>query len=294
MQTSLLCDLSVIIVNYNTADLLVRCLNSIASQTGINFEVIVADNASRDNSLDVIRNNFPRVILIANQHNLGFARANNTALKACKANYVYFLNPDTEVMEGVFRNMIDFMDLHPEVGLAGTRIVSPDGSLQSSIEKYYPGERHAKQELKDLKGTIAWVMGASMIARRGIVEDLGGFDESFFLYGEEQDLCLRIRKAGWAIGYINEAAVVHWGGQSERENLPAVVWKKKFEAELLFYRKHYSKRAIRGIRRANLLKALWRILTLKLTLPFCSDKDASLKKLEKYRLLLKIFRARNA
>lgn len=293
METSPLSDLSVIVVNYNTADFLVRCLNSIASQTQIDSEVIVVDNASQDNSLDVIRNNFPWVILIANENNLGFARANNLALKTCRANYVYFLNPDTEVLERCFRNMIDFMDQRPEVGLAGTRIVNPDGSPQSSIEKRYPGEKYAKQELGDLKGNIAWVMGASMIARRGIVEDLGGFDEGFFLYGEEQDLCLRIRKAGWAIEYINEAAVVHWGGQSERENLPAEVWKKKFEAELVFYRKHYSKRAIRGIKRANLIKAFWRILTLKLTLPFCSDKDASLKKLEKYGLILKAFGARN-
>lgn len=293
METSPLSDLSVIVVNYNAADFLVRCLNSIASQTQIDSEVIVVDNASQDNSLDLIRNNFPWVILIANEHNLGFARANNLALKTCRANYVYFLNPDTEVLERCFRNMIDFMDQHPEIGLAGTRIVNPDGSPQSSIEKRYPGEKYAKQELRDLKGNLAWVMGASMIARRGIVEDLGGFDEEFFLYGEEQDLCLRIRRAGWAIGYINEAAVVHWGGQSERENLPAEVWKKKFDAEFTFYRKHYSKRAIRGIKQANLIKAFWRILTLKLTLPFCSDKDASLKKLEKYRLVLKAFGTRN-
>ncbi|MBW2338970.1 MAG: glycosyltransferase family 2 protein [Deltaproteobacteria bacterium] len=293
METSPPSDLSVIVVNYNTADFLVRCLNSIASQTQIDSEVIVVDNASQDNSLDLIRNNFPWVIVIANERNLGFARANNLALKTCRADYVYFLNPDTEVMGRCFRNMIDFMDQRPEVGLAGTRIVNPDGSPQSSIEKRYPGEKYAKQELRDLKGNIAWVMGASMIARRGIVEDLGGFDEDFFLYGEEQDLCLRIRKAGWTIEYINESAVVHWGGQSERKNLPAEVWKKKFQAELVFYRKHYSERAIRGIKRANLIKAFWRILILKLTIPFCSDKNASLKKLEKYRLVLKAFGTRD-
>ncbi len=288
-----MCDVSVIVVNYNAADFLVGCLNSIASQTGITSEVIVVDNGSRDSSLDVIKGNFPWVMLIANESNLGYARANNIALKACKARYVYFLNPDTEVMEGAFRRMINFMDLHPEIGLAGTRVVNPDGSLQSSIERRYPGERHVKKELRDLKGNIAWVLGATMIARRTVIRDLGGFDEDFFLYGEEQDLCLRIRKAGWAIGYVDEAVVVHWGGQSERENMPAEVWKKKFQSELIFYGKHYSTKAIRSIRTDNVIKAFWRILTLKLTLPFSLDKDVSLRKLEKYCLVLKIFGGRD-
>jgi hypothetical protein len=128
-----------------------------------------------------------------------------------------------------------------------------------------------------------------MIARARLIEDLGGFDERFALYGEEQDLCLRIRKAGWAIGHIPDAVVIHWGGQSERNNLPAEIWKKKFEAELVFYKKHYTKRTIRAINRANLAQALWRLVTLTLSLPFSTDRESSLKKLEKYRLVLKIF-----
>ena len=273
--------------------MLYRCLTSIASQWDIKREVIVVDNASQDNSQDIIKENFPWVKLIANKHNLGFGRANNQALKSCKAKYVYFLNPDTELRQGALRAMIEFMESDPEVGLAGTRIINPDGSPQSSVEKRYPGEKHAKQDLKRLRGGIAWVLGASMIARRGIVEARGGFDESFFLYGEEQDLCLRVRKAGSTIGYIPDSVVVHWGGQSERNALPVEVWKKKFDAELVFYRKHYSKRAIRAIRRANLIQALWRIFTLKLTIPFSSDKESSLKKLDKYKLVLRTFHTKS-
>jgi N-acetylglucosaminyl-diphospho-decaprenol L-rhamnosyltransferase len=179
------------------------------------------------------------------------------------------------------------------VGLAGTRIINPDGSPQPSLEKRYPGEKYAKKELKGLKGSIAWVLGASMIARTSILVGLGGFDEGFFVYGEEQDLCLRVRKAGLTIGFIPDAVVVHWGGQSERNTLPVEVWKKKFEAELTFYKKHYSARAIRSIRRANLIHALWRVFTLRLTLPFCTDKESSLNKLNKYRLALKAFSLKN-
>ncbi|MEE9420161.1 MAG: glycosyltransferase family 2 protein, partial [Desulfatiglandaceae bacterium] len=215
-----MCDLSVIIVNYNTAAFLKRCLNSLSSQGDFNLKVIVIDNASDDNSQELVRNEFPWVELVANKQNLGFARANNQALRFCKSKYVYFLNPDTEVQHGALVAMTRFMDSHPEVGLAGNRIINPDGSPQSSVETRYPGQKHAREELKGLEGGIAWVLGASMIARARLIEDLGGFDERFALYGEEQDLCLRIRKAGWAIGHIPDAVVIHWGGQSERNNLP--------------------------------------------------------------------------
>ena len=282
-------DLSVIIVNYNTGDFLVRCLDSVASQSKVNSEVIVVDNASQDNSREEISKNYPWVKLITSRQNLGFAGANNKALNICKGKYIYYLNPDTEVRPGAFKCMIEYMDSHPEVGLAGTRLVNPDGSFQSSVEKQYPGERCAKRELEELKGDIAWVMGASMIVRRDIIEALKGFDESFFLYGEDMDLCLRVRKAGSLIGYIHDAVVVHWGGQSERNSLPVEVWKKKFEAEFIFYSKHYTKIAIQAIKRANLIQAYWRIITLSITIPFSGNKKNSINKLEKYKLSLNRF-----
>ena len=177
-------DLSIIIVNYNTADFIVDCLNSIAPQQGVNFEVIIVDNASEDRSPDIVINDFPWVNLVPNETNVGFAKANNQALKICSGRFVYYLNPDTRVRSGAFRNIVSFMDSHPEVGLAGTRIVNPDGSLQSSVECRYPGQRHAKRELEGLKGEIAWVLGASMIGRRDLLEALDGFDEVFFFMGK--------------------------------------------------------------------------------------------------------------
>lgn len=292
LETKPVCDLTIIIVNYNTADMLVSCLHSISSQSGDNHEVIVVDNASQDNSLELTKATFPWVKVIANKRNLGFARANNQALGISKSKYIYFLNPDTEVKEGSFDAIIEFMESNPEVGLAGTRILNPDGSSQSSVERRYPGQRHSKGELYGLKGDIAWVLGASMVARRFVLRNIRGFDERFFIYGEDLDLCLSVRKSGWTIACIPNAVAVHWGGASERDTLPVEVWKKKFEAEFLFYKKHYSRETIKAIRRANIIHALWRILTLNLTLPFCKEKETSLKKLERYRLILTTYRER--
>ncbi len=291
MNTRAPCQISVIIVNYNTAHLLGPCLRSIASEKGAALEVVVVDNASEDHSVELVKTEFPWVTLITNKTNLGFARANNQALKVSRGDYIHFLNPDTVVQEGLYKRMISFMDAHPEIGLAGTKVLNPDHSLQSSVQRHYPGERHTTRELKGLKGDIAWVMGASMIGRRALMEALGGFDGRFFLYGEDVDLCLRVRKAGWAIGYIGDAAVVHWGGQSERNNLPLEVWEKKLEAEFLFYRTHYADRTIRRIERKDLIQALWRILTLKLSLLLSSHRDARLDKLEKYQLVAKKIRS---
>ena len=283
-------DLSVIIVNYNTADFLGRCLTSVARQTDVNAEVIVVDNCSKDGSPSFVREHFPWVRLMANDQNLGFSRANNQALKDCSGTYVYFLNPDTELRSGAFKNMVDFMESHPNIGLAGTQLVNPDGSPQSSVEIRYPGQRHAKDELKGLKGDIAWVMGSSMIARLEVLRGVDGFDEHYFLYGEDLDLCLRIRKSGWDIGYIPEAMVIHWGGQSERNNLSVEVWEKKIRAEALFYQKHYSPKTVRAIDRWNFYQACWRIFALKLELLFTNNKKPVLAKLEKYQLIRKMLR----
>jgi hypothetical protein len=283
------CDISIIIVNYNTREYLARCLESIAGISGSCAEIIVVDNASKDLSAEMVKERFPDAVLIANVENLGFAKANNQAISLSKGRYLYFLNPDAEVRKGAVEAMISHMETHPDVGLAGTRIVNPDGSAQPSVENRYPGQKYAKKEMAGLRGDIAWVLGASMIARRRPVVDAGGFNEDFFLYGEEQDLCLRLRRAGWVIGYIPDAVVLHWGGKSEREHLPAAVWEKKFRAELIFYRSHYSARAVRGICMENLIQAVWRIGSLKLALLFYADKDFLHHKLDKYRVAFRVF-----
>jgi len=251
--------------------------------------VIVVDNASQDSSHDIVERTFPWATLIKNKENLGFARANNQALKHCTGKYIYFLNPDTEVRKGALKIMVEFMEAHPEIGLAGTQLLNPDGTPHSSFERRYPGQRYARKGLEGLRGDIAWVMGSSMMGRRHIINSLGGFDERYFLYGEDMDICLSVRRAGWLIGHIRDAMVVHWEGQSERENTSREVWDKKTKAETIFFRKHYSKRACLAIKWVNLCKAFYRLLTLRLVLPFMTDRKNAQAKLERYQIIVKVF-----
>jgi len=277
--------LSIIIVSYNTADLIGNCLKSVFEAIDIAGEVFVIDNASTDGSSDFIKDNFPSVHLVANTKNAGFAAANNQVLPQCKGKYIFFLNPDTEVVSDAFSEAISFMDANPRVGLAGTKIINSDGTLQWSVSYKYPGQKYTTTELSHLPGNIACVLGASMIGRSELIKKIGGFDEDFFLYGEDQDLCLKIRKSGYEIGYTDSAAVIHLGGQSEKDSLPSEVWKKKIHAEYIFYRKHYLSKTIKRIGRAHIIKAWWRIVTLKLFLPFAKDKTRMKEKLGKYRVI---------
>lgn len=278
-------DLSIIIVSYNTSDLIGTCLASVTAYDDVMKEVFVVDNASTDGSTAFIRNNFPSVHLTENTENRGFAAANNQILTQCNGRYIFFLNPDTSVMPGAFNEAVSFMDVCPHIGLAGTKIINPDGSHQDSVSYRYPGEKYTAGELSGIPGQIACVLGAGMIARAKLIKDMRGFDEDFFLYGEDEDLCLRIRKSGYEIGYIGSAVVVHYGGQSERQTTSSEIWKKKTNAEFLFYRKHYLSKTIERIRRAHLLKARWRIATLKLTTPFSINNNKAKEKLIKYRAI---------
>lgn len=276
--------LSVIIVSYNTADLIGNCLKSVLATDNLTRDVFVVDNASTDGSQAFIQDNFPSVHFIPNTENVGFAAANNRALSKCKGEYIFFLNPDTEVLPDTLYQAVAFMDATPRVGLAGTKIINPDGTPQWSVSYKYPGQRYATKELSGLPGDIASVLGAGIIGRAELIKAAGGFDENFFLYGEDQDLCLRIRKMGYEIGYTDSATVVHVGGQSERGSLPAAVWKKKIHAEYLFYSKHYMPRTIERIKRAQTIQANWRLLTLMICYPFARNKEKVREKIEKYRI----------
>lgn len=278
-------DVSIIIVSYNTADLTVACLESVFASQRVSYEVFVVDNASQDGSAGIIRDKFPQVRLVANETNRGFGAANNQALQECSGRYVIFLNPDTTVEPDSFFKMAAYMDAHPEVGLAGPRVLNPDGTRQDSVSARYPGHRYGAADLGRLPGDIACVLGACQIVSASLLHEIGGFDEDFFLYGEDQDICLRIRKRGLEIGVIDDAFIMHHGGQSERGTLPGEVVRKKIRAEYLFYRKHYRPETVSKIRRWQHVQALWRILSLRLQYAFSLHKDALLGKLSRYRVI---------
>lgn len=282
--------LSIIIVSYNTLDLLRDCILSILPQLGPHDEVIVVDNASSDGSADMVANHFQNTTLIASNKNLGFGKANNKGISLAKGELIWLLNPDTRLMPAALDKAVGFMSSNSSIGMAGTALIYPDGSPQSSVERRYPGHRYGRPELGQLPGEIAWVMGASIVARRDVLETVGGFDEQFFLYGEEIDLCLMVRKMGWPIGFIEDAVVVHFGGGSERKNPPTAVMEKKFKAEMLFYRKHYSGAIIRKIQRKNRIQAGWRLMTL-IPLRLLKPGDATIAaKHDFYRLSWRFFR----
>jgi hypothetical protein len=287
-------EVSVIIVSYNTADLIGACLASVEADQGMNLEVFVVDNASSDGSAEAVRKGFPAVHLVENRENRGFGPANNQVLSRCRGRYLVLLNPDTVVRPGAFREMASYMDAHLRVGLAGPRITNPDDTPQDSVSFRYPGQKHTAGELKGLPGSIACVMGACQIVRPELMKRIGGFDEDFFLYGEDQDLCLRIRKLGYEIGYIESAEMTHHGGKSERDSTPPEVWRKKMKAEYLFYEKHYLPGTIRRILKAHLARARWRLAVLNLSLPFARDRAAAIEKRQKYLALQEVARQRQA
>lgn len=279
-------DISVIIVSYNTAQLTQACLRSVLASQNLSLEVFVVDNASADESANIIRQSFPTVRVIANKTNRGFGAANNQALKESCGRYIVFLNPDTLVEPESLAGMVTWMDMHPEVGLAGPRVLNPDGTQQDSVSYRYPGQRLGGADLGRLPGEIACVLGACQIASADLLKQIGGFDEDFFLYGEDQDICLRIRKRGLVIGFIDNVTIMHHGGQSERKTPPAEVVRKKIRAEYLFYSKHYGSESIYALLRLQRRRARWRIAMLRLQRAFFVDRELASLKLMQYRVIL--------
>lgn len=238
-------DLTVVIVSWNVASLLRRCLGSLAAAApGLSLQVIVVDNASSDESVAMLRGEFPWVRLIANGANLGFARACNQGLGPATADRVLFLNPDTVVCPGALGVLLGFLADHPEAGMLGPSVWNEDGTFQTTAARVMPtaGRLVAIDVLRLHKlplvgawlhkrlvspydrGTIQEVQaisGAAMLVRRELLEKLGGFGECFIHCGEDMDLCFRVRRAGWKIYFVPGARVSHLQGRSARQ---APVW----------------------------------------------------------------------
>jgi len=281
-------DVSIIIVSYNTAQPITDCLKSVQNSSGVDKEIFVVDNASSDNSVELIAARFPAVKLLANEDNKGFGAANNQGLPLCNGRYVIFLNPDTTIKEDTLQKAVSYMDENKHIGLAGARILNPDKTVEESVSYRYPGQKYTTGEVAGMKGNIACVLGAFMIARKPLLDELGGFDEDFFLYGEDQDLCWRIREKGYCVGFIEDASVVHLGGQSEIKTTPVALFEKKLKAEYLFYKKHYTANTINRIKKAQRLKAKYRLITLKLSLLFAGNQIVHSNKIACYKIALQL------
>ncbi len=274
-------DVSVILVNWNGRELLERALSCLydtirASQ----YQVIVVDNASSDGSAAMVRERFPETILIENRHNAGFARANNQALKYASGRYILLLNTDAFVHEGTVDGMVAFMDAHPDAGSVGCRLYYEDGSLQRScfafptlatelwtalfLDKLLPRSRYfGKYQMTywDMNETRAVdaLLGACMLVRREVVARIGLFDERFFMYSEEVDLCYRLREHGYQNYYLPTVSATHlWGGSSRRMRRESFL--RLYESRVKFFRKHYGFVRTRLFKSVLLLSSLMRIV----------------------------------
>ena len=222
-------DLSIIIVSWNVRRLLDECLQSVEkSVTGLKAEIFVVDNASVDGSPHMVANQHPGVQLIANQDNRGFGRANNQALRLCQGKYALILNPDTLVSPEAIQKLFNFMETHPLAGLAGPEQCDQDGNLNLvNLARMQPREmaEYWVEKLLSLglpktriiftqPRQIPFVNAACWIVRNTAINQIGFFNEELFLYGEEKDVCARMRSAGWQVWFLRETQIVHYRHQS--------------------------------------------------------------------------------
>ena len=261
-------DASIVIISFNTRELLRECLSDLYRQQGISFETLIVDNASRDGSADMVADEFPMVRLIRKTVNLGFAAANNAAFPLARGRYVVLLNSDAFLKPDALAQGVRLMDAHPRTGIAGGRLVGRDGSWQpaarmspsvlndfltlTGLAAKYPRSRffgRADRTWSDPSqaASVDWVTGAFAIIRADALRRVGDFDERFFLYYEEVDLCRRFRAAGYEVSYWPGIVVVHLGGESSktmehlsmsRTGAQIALWRMR--SEFLYYRKHHG------------------------------------------------------
>jgi len=260
---------SIIIISWNTKDFLRKCLDSIMrKKDNVSFDIWIVDNASSDESPEMVAAEFPSVRIIRNRKNLGFATANNQAIKASSGKYIFLLNPDTEVFRGTINEMVRFMDENERVGALGCKLLNPDGSLQPScygsatIFKSFTNATgfhrlirygFVTKLLARILGDIfrSWthfadydsvlfpdkIAGACMLLRREAITEIGLLNEDFFMYAEDAEFCYRLKQHGWKVAYTPNACIIHYGAQSSKK-----VWQKMaieyYKSNTLFFKIH--------------------------------------------------------
>jgi len=245
-------DLSVSIVNTNSRELLLACLESLAP---VEAEIVVLDNASEDGSAAAVRERFPHVRVIEQEHRAGFGSNHNTVIRATTGRYVYVLNEDTTADDWSFERITEYLDAHPQVAALGPRLVYPDGRLQDSAWRFPTplvstmglatlGQLGVKQSKGASVRPVDWVMGAALVLRREALDQVGLFDEDFFLYSEEVDLQARLRQAGWETHYFPELTVVHHESQFSA-GIPERRINEMWRSRHRYWRKHHSRMGAR-------------------------------------------------
>lgn len=272
---------SVIVVNWNTRDMLRDCLASIRQQTESSHEVIVVDNASRDGSQDMVRGEFPAVQLVANTDNKGFAAANNQGIRISAGNYVLLLNPDTIVLDHAIDAMLGWMDQNPDVGCGGCQVFETETTIQQTC---FADPNLMNQMIIELGGLrlarhlpalgrpwyLDWdrrsqrevdvVSGMFMLIPRHVLDATGLLDEAFFIYAEEADLCRRIRSAGWKCVFTPIARIIHRdGGSKSTAQIKSRMHVQMQKSHMIYVRKHGGATAAAALRVFLILTSLARL-----------------------------------
>jgi GT2 family glycosyltransferase len=253
-------EISIIIVNYNCCHLLTNCLKSVSENPpSRSFEIIIVDNASTDNSAQNVEQNFKNVKLIKNQTNKGFAAANNQALHQACGKFILFLNSDTIVLKNSIDILAEFLEKTPQAGLCAPKLLNTDGSLQPNLYHFttfrsilarytifkYFGLFKKSRDFYRMRGfsydsviQIDRPMGAAMMAVKDALEKINNFDENFFFYFEDADLCLKLKKAGFEIYFIPDAQIIHIGGASSKSLGSHKTDMMFYKSMLYYFRKH--------------------------------------------------------
>ncbi|HXY07805.1 MAG TPA: glycosyltransferase family 2 protein [Terriglobales bacterium] len=254
-------DISIVIVTWNGKKYALECLDSLrALNSALRMEVIVVDNASTDGTPDAIQENYPEVRLIRNEANLGFAKANNIGLSVVKGDFLCLVNSDVVVPPGCLEKMIDYMRAHTDIGLLGPKMLSPTGGVGQSVNRLptvwnylcfalglhvlVPNSRlfggylmagYPYNKTEDVEVLTGWFW----MVPRAALEQVGGLDERFFMYGEDLDWSYRFLKAGWRVVFFAEAEALHYGAASSGQ-APTRFYVEMVRANLQYFRKHYG------------------------------------------------------
>lgn len=273
-------DLAIIVVSTNEAKWLEPCLRTVFEHAGAaELDVVVVDNGSTDGTRELVETSFPKARVVASE-NRGFAHANNEGAMTCSARYVLFLNPDTEIVDGTFGELVGALDSRPDVGLAGVRQLTADGTLWPTI-RYFPsivralgealgserwpvrgrwaGERELDLDRYTHEVDCDWTSGSFMFARREALLSAGLLDERFFIYSEEPDLCLRMKRHGWSVRHLPTMTIVHHAGKGGV--------RPKMIAQDVFTRRQYARKHFTAPRRALYLSAVGARHVVRLAAP---------------------------
>ena len=304
-------EVSVIIVSWNTKDILLDCLRSLYRQTRTAMQVIVVDNASSDGSADAVADEFPQVELIRSQENLGFAKGNNRGLEAAEGRYILYLNPDTIILDGAVDKMILFMDAHPGIGVLGPHTFNADGrttqdtvifkpTLRRMFHTHVPLWRLVPGWQPELAGQASWnrtgpvevVKGSCMLMPAALVRDLRGMSEKHFMYSEEEDLCSRSAERGFATWYYREASIIHLGGEATKQNNDVMV-RAQVEAWTDVFRQRNPGSSVAAFKLLLGFGSIWRWLAWAPLSLVASKSDLARQRMREHTATLKALIARN-